>query len=242
MSLLTNLAHSIGFRHLLERRLFAPVRTWRKLTAAASFDQELHRAAHQDAAAYAYTYFLEAAYFQSKRDMYDFVLPRIQQKTGMCLEFGVYKAATLNYFANKTPNSSWQGFDSFEGLPEVWGGGEKGQGAFSLGGKLPAVAKNVALHKGWFDQTLPPFLAVNQGEAAFMHLDADLYSSTITVLKLTNDRLLPGSLLLFDEYFGQIGWRVGEHKALQEWMQTFEREVQCLAYVANGAVLFEVTK
>jgi hypothetical protein len=242
MSLITKFAHSIGFRHLLERRLFAPVRTWRKLTSAASFDQELHRAAHQDAATYAYTHFLEAAYFQSKRDMYDFVLPRIKQKSGMCLEFGVYKAATLNYFAKKLSNRPWHGFDSFEGLPEVWGGGEKGQGAFSLGGKLPAVASNVQLHKGWFDQTLPPFLAGNNQEVAFLHLDADLYSSTITVLQLTNERLVPGSLLLFDEYFGQIGWRVGEHKALQEWLQNFGREVQCLAYAANGAVLFEVIK
>lgn len=242
MSLLHHLAHSIGLRHLIEKRILAPVRTWRKLTAAASFDQELHQAAHRDAAAYAYAYFADAAYFQSKKELYNYLFPLLSAKAGACLEFGVYKAATLNYFAKNLPNRPWHGFDSFEGLPEVWGGGEKAQGAFSLGGQLPKVRSNVSLHKGWFSNSFPPFLKENSGDIAFMHLDADLYSSTIDVLMLANDRLPVGAYLLFDEYFGQIGWRSGEHKALLEWEQACNRQVKCLAYASNGAALFEITQ
>lgn len=242
MSIITSLAHSIKLRHRLEKSLFAPIRTWKKLTSSASFDQELHRMAHADAAQYAYEHFLDAAYYQSKLELYDHVIPMLTNRPGLCLEFGVFKAATINHFAKNCPNRLWDGFDSFEGLPESWGGGEKGKGAFSLGGKLPAVRNNVRLHRGWFDNSLPPFLKEHAGNAAFLHLDADLYSSTITVLRLCNERIERGTLLLCDEYFGQIGWRVGEHKALQEWAQQYNREIRCLAYVSNGAALFEVTK
>src|SRR3712207_9141281 len=39
--------------------------------------------------------------------------------------------------------------------------------------------------------------------------DADIYSSTKTVLELLNGRIRPGTILLFDEYFAY--WRSEEH-------------------------------
>mgnify|MGYP004293221693 CR=1 FL=1 len=45
---------------------------------------------------------------------------------------------------------------------------------------LPRVRDNVVLHKGWFNDTLPPFLdsAGRDLPAAFLHLDADIFEST----------------------------------------------------------------
>jgi hypothetical protein len=242
MGLLHYLAHSIPLRHFIENKLFRPARSWKKLTAAASFDQSLHALAHQDAAAYAYEHFKSAAYFQSKKELYDLLLEKVAGVNGLLLECGVYKADTLNYFAARSQARTWHGFDSFEGLPEDWGGGEKGKGAFSLGGHLPAVKANVQLHPGWFEHTVVPFLQAQKQSVAFVHLDADLYSSTKTVLEAISPYLQPGTLLLFDEYFGQIGWREGEHKALLEWLPSCGYEAHCVAYAANGAVLFAVTQ
>ena len=39
-------------------------------------------------------------------------------------EFGVYKGETINFIASKIPHTV-HGFDSFEGLPEVWRAAER---------------------------------------------------------------------------------------------------------------------
>ncbi len=65
---------------------------------------------------------------------------------------------------------------------------------------------------------LPGFLAENQGPVAFLHLAADLYSATKTVLELVGSRLVTGSVVLFDEYFNYPGWQDGEHRAWMEYV------------------------
>ena len=71
----------------------------------------------------------------------------------MWLEFGVWTGGTLNQISTHT-NKTVFGFDSFEGLPEVWDRENKGwwsdKGSFSLQGKLPKVNQNVKLIKGWY--------------------------------------------------------------------------------------------
>ena len=95
------------------------------------------------------------------------------------------------------------GFDSFEGLPENWRNGFPA-GAFNVDG-LPDVP-GAELVVGWFDDTLPGFLDEHEGPVAFLHVDCDLYSSTKTVLDLVGPRLVPGSIVAFDEYFNFPGW------------------------------------
>lgn len=233
-------AHNIDLRHWIETRLFKPVRTWKKLTSTTSFDAELQQIAHRDAANYAYANFRNGIYFNSKKDMYDHVVENLRGSSGLCTEFGVYKAATLNYFANKLQDRTWHGFDSFEGLPEAWSGSGQSKGAFSLGGKLPKVAPNVVLHKGWFSETAVDFFNQEQENLAFAHLDADLYNATLEALNAMTANVKKGSLLLFDEYFGQIAWREHEHKAFGEWLENNKLEAECLAWVSNGAVLFRL--
>ena len=96
---------------------------------------------------------------------------------GLVMEFGVFDGRSLKQIAAASPREV-HGFDSFEGLPEDWTHFQK-KGRFSLGGELPAIdAANVCLHKGWFDDTLPPFLDTHPGPARFIHIDCDLDSST----------------------------------------------------------------
>jgi hypothetical protein len=78
------------------------------------------------------------------------------------LEFGVYKGYIISLWAalNSNPASRFVGFDSFEGLPAEWKGGEWGsKGSFDTGGEVPEVGDDrVSFHKGWFGETLPPFM------------------------------------------------------------------------------------
>jgi hypothetical protein len=135
---------------------------------------------------------------------------------GLIVEFGVWKANSTNFFASMTKDMVY-GFDSFEGLKEDWAGWSFAKGHFNLGGQLPRVAPNVKLIKGWFDQSLGGFLAEHPDDFSFIHIDCDTYEATVSVLNQAADRIVPGTVALFDEYFGYRGWRMGEYKAWQEF-------------------------
>lgn len=124
--------------------------------------------------------------------------------SGLCCEFGVFHGETINFIASLLAGEV-HGFDSFEGLPDDWGSRHP-KGTFALA-ELPEVRANVRLHRGWFETSLPPFLEEHAAPAAFLHLDADLYGSTRTVLELMADRIVAGTVLQFDEFFNYPGWQ-----------------------------------
>lgn len=136
---------------------------------------------------------------------------------GMVAEFGVFEGQTLTRIAEYFDDRTVHGFDSFIGLPEAWSGTSKDVGAFDIGGQPPELpVSNVEFHVGFFDSTVPPFGEQHQGPFAFVHLDADLYSSTKTVMETLFHWFVPGTVVLFDEYFGYHGWQHHEHKAFME--------------------------
>lgn len=138
---------------------------------------------------------------------------------GAVAEFGVYKGKSLTQIAKFFPDRIVHGFDSFAGLPDAWGGTSKGAGAFDIGAQPPELpVGNVEFHVGWFNDTVPVFAQEQSGPLAFAHLDADLYSSTKTVLDVLSDWFVPGTIVVFDEYFGYHGWQHHEHKAFQEFL------------------------
>lgn len=138
---------------------------------------------------------------------------------GMVAEFGVYKGTSLTQIARFFPDHTVHGFDSFVGLPESWGGTSKAAGAFDVGAQPPQIpVANVEFHVGWFDDTVPVFAAEHSGPFAFAHLDADLYSSTKTVFDVLGNWFVPGTIVVFDEYFGYHGWQRHEHKAFHEFL------------------------
>jgi len=148
---------------------------------------------------------------------------------GMYLEFGVRTGITITEIARLNPTSIIHGFDSFEGLPEPWTGWFAGAGTFARTG-LPEVPDNVELVVGWFDETLPGFMDAHDGPVAFVHADADLYSSTVTILDHVGPRLQPGSVIVFNEYFNYPNWQAHEFKAWQEFVAAHDVEYEYLAW------------
>jgi len=140
------------------------------------------------------------------------------KKNTLWLEFGVFSGETISYIASKTNNQVY-GFDSFEGLPEKWRNGFD-KGRFKLN-SLPSVPDNVTLIKGLFQDTLDKFLENTPGDIGFIHLDADLYTSTKYVLStLSNsNRLSNECIMLFDEIVNFPGFDsdTSELRALREW-------------------------
>jgi len=170
-----------------------------------------------DSAAYAESRMKDALYFWTRQELWDFALSETKSD-GLVAEFGVFKDLSINYFAKKLRTTVY-GFDSFEGLQEDWMGHETRKGHFSLRGQLPEVERNVELVQGWFDQTVPVFLENHSANFSFIHIDCDTYQPTRTVFELLGGRLQKGTVIVFDEYFGFRGWRLGEYKAWKEFSE-----------------------
>jgi hypothetical protein len=148
-------------------------------------------------------------------------------EAGLTLECGVYFGRSLRLIAGET-RSQVHGFDSFQGLPEAWNDSE-GPGSYSTAGRLPAVADNVVLHPGWFEHTLPPFFAANATPIRLLHIDCDIYSSTRTVLATAVDHLVPGSIVVFDDFLGYPGFEQHELRAFEEWVQAHRIDWELIA-------------
>lgn len=176
----------------------------------------LQARAVEDSADYAEAHMANAMVFHTREALWDYALGKAGSD-GLVAEFGVWKGESINHFARRFPEKTVYGFDSFEGLHTDWPGTSAARGHFNLGGKLPVVDKNVELVKGWFDQTLPPFLAANSADFAFVHIDCDTFEATRIVLHQAAGRIRAGTVFVFDEYFGFLGWRRGEHKAWTEF-------------------------
>jgi hypothetical protein len=177
---------------------------------------DLRLRAKREAVDYIIAHMPDALVREDRFDLLTFALSRAPAE-GLVLEFGVEKGASLRHLAGLTPRTV-HGFDSFSGLPGDWGGTKEAAGAFDLGGRLPKVPANAKLHVGWFDATLPAFLAADPAPAALIHVDCDIYSSTVTIFAALKDRIRPGTVIVFDEYFNYPGWRNHEYKAFQEFI------------------------
>lgn len=141
------------------------------------------------------------------------------------LEFGVYSGGTLTQLRNDLSDKYQTfGFDSWEGLPEDWVGTRHKRG--DLNAPMPTI-ENTKLYKGWFTDTIPEYKKIAQ-PFALLHCDADLYSSTITILYDLNEYILPGTVIVFDEWYYNhkdiSENRQHEQKAFYEWVSDMDRE------------------
>jgi hypothetical protein len=162
--------------------------------------------------------------------MYEALAAPISAERVLYLEFGVYEGYTLRRWAKllTNPASSLHGFDSFEGLPEVWDE-LRPKGMFDVKGVIPKYDDpRVSLHQGWFEDTLPRFRLPAHGRL-LIHIDADLYSSTKFVLDTLRDSIVPGTIIIFDEFCD----RLHEMKAFDEFLQATGARFRFLGGTTN---------
>jgi len=200
---------------------------------------EIDRRSIIDSANYAEQNMALALSFADGRDLLSYSVRRAPS-TGMIAEFGVFRGKSINRIAAEVGSREVFGFDSFEGLQEDWAGTSLPKGAFDRHGQLPIVRNNVKLIAGWFDKTLAGFLDAHPGKFAFLHVDSDTYESVKTIFDLSRGRIEPGTVILFDEYFGYRGWRIGEFLAWQEFVAAASVKYRYLGFsVQETAVIID---
>ena len=146
---------------------------------------------------------------------------------GLVLEFGVRYGTTLQLIAAAS-HQAVHGFDSFQGLPENWH--DEPAGSYSTHGVQPQAGENAVLHAGWFEDTLPGFVADHPGFVRFLHVDCDLYSSAATIFRHLGPRIQAGSIIVFDDYFLNPHWREDEFKAFQEAVAEYGWQYEYIAF------------
>jgi hypothetical protein len=157
------------------------------------------------------------------------------------LEFGTATGRTLKQFAYWLPDRTIYGFDSWQGLPEQFNNLPAGHFAQ----ELPKVADNCVLVQGWYgarptqdksdvaEFTARDFAKNHKEPIALLHLDADLYSSTKTVLDVFAKQIVPGTVILFDEYWNHPSWEKHEYKAWQEFVVKHNFKYEYIGYVSK---------
>jgi O-methyltransferase len=163
---------------------------------------------------------------------YDFIAKHIGSERNITyLEFGVAQGRSIKKIAElfTHPEARFYGFDSFEGLPESWLMHDVG--AFTNNGRLPQTDdKRVSFVQGWFQNTVPGFLEEFPKDSrglTLIHIDADLYSSTLFVLTM----LWP----VFDEFYIIFDdFIYDEVIALRDFLTAFPVDLEFFAQTKGG--------
>ena len=175
----------------------------------------------------------KSEYFSRREDLWSSILEQGENPKILLLEFGVHRGYSIQEFAkyNSHPESIFVGFDSFEGLPRAWRNFVKVYRAkeFDVGGQIPENSdERVHFVKGWFTSTLPAFFEtfdIQAFEHVFIHLDADIYSSTLYCLTEIS-RVRDQAHMIFDEFPGE------EARALEDFLDVQGGRVQFKGYAS----------
>lgn len=140
------------------------------------------------------------------------VVRSIKKINGDIAEVGSYKggSAKLICEANKE-NKAFHLFDTFEGLPDLCHIDnveqfQKGNFSASFMNVKNYLKKyqNIHFYKGLFPETAMP---VKKKKFSFVHLDADLYESTLASIKFFYPRMSKGGIIISHDYIGLEGVR-----------------------------------
>ena len=134
-------------------------------------------------------------------------LARMQSELeGDMAEIGVYEGASAHIICHAKGQRHFFGFDTFEGLPEDGEAHEYRHIAFYRKGMFVADFErarsvlhpfaNVTLVKGVFPASALSLDALRGRMFSFVHIDADLYTSTKDGLAFFWERMVPGGMII----------------------------------------------
>lgn len=141
---------------------------------------------------------------------------------GAAVEVGVYHGGSLVRIANLLKDKIFYGIDTFEGMPEPCERDLHKKGNFAdcdygfMVDFFKTVLPRVNLIKGFFPS--PAVMKrINHKIFCFVHVDVDLYQSTKDCLEYFVPRLVPGGILIVDDY--GFATTPGAKQAVDEYVE-----------------------
>jgi hypothetical protein len=159
---------------------------------------------------------------------------RVAELPNVYFEFGCHSARTFSAAARATKYLKMQdaqlyAFDSFEGLPETV---KEDDGYFEAGTFFTPIESFLHLVKsqsglslkpenvikGYYEDSLTSEIQSKMPKVGVVHIDVDLYSSTVEVLDFIKPLMVVGTVLVFDDWYCfPPGSNMGERRALEEF-------------------------
>lgn len=170
---------------------------------------------------------------------------------GDIAECGVFNGANAFIASLVLPELASQKyhlFDSFEGFPELSPHDPVGRrndfqdiNFTTIRNKFSNFT-NIEIHKGFFSNTLSEVASQN---FCMAYIDCDLYASTMSCCDFFYNRVVPGGVLLFHDYWvpesGLLGWGdstfPGVSKAVNEFFEDKVEEIVTFPETTHGLVI-----
>ena len=141
---------------------------------------------------------------------------------GDIAEVGVYQGGSAKLICEAKGEKTLHLFDTFEGLPKVteedthfgmkyWETGEFKNTSIEKVKNYLSKYNNLRFYKGKFPETAEP---INKKQFSFVHLDVDLYQSTLDCLKFFFPRMVNGGIILSHDFHTN-----GVKKAFREYFK-----------------------
>jgi len=130
---------------------------------------------------------------------------------GHIAEIGTFRGGSAKLISEAKGDKHLYLFDTFEGLPEI--SRSDSQDHFKKGDYSASYEevkdylksyKNVNIYKGLFPQNSEPII---NKIFSFVHLDLDLYESTLESIKFFYPRLTKGGIMISHDYIDTLGVR-----------------------------------
>lgn len=166
------------------------------------------------------------------------IVKKVEKIEGDIAEVGVYKGGSAKLMRAATGKPVHL-FDTFEGLPELCEKDnpkqfQKGRYASSFG-----IVKNylnqyseVYFYPGIFPSTAEP---VKDKKFSFVHIDVDIYESTLNCLKFFYPRMSSGGVIISHDYPGSDGAR----RAIDEFLK-YKPEIAIQPFATRQALIVKV--
>ncbi|OQA91848.1 MAG: Macrocin O-methyltransferase [Elusimicrobia bacterium ADurb.Bin231] len=141
------------------------------------------------------------------------------KKPGEIAEVGVYKGGTAKLLAKTCPNKQIHLFDTFEGMPnsdttiDFHKHGDFSDISIDSVKSFLKDCGNVVFHQGFFPET---GTAVKDKKFALVYIDVDIYRSVKDCLEFFYGRIVPGGVIIIDDYESQ--YCLGVKKAITEFI------------------------
>ena len=163
-----------------------------------------------------------------------------QELDGDMAEVGVYQGGSAKLISEVKGDKKLFLFDTFIGLQELsdddthfgkkhWKKNEFNDTSLETVKNYLSSYNNIQIIKGEFPKTAE---IVNDSKFSFVHLDVDLYRSTIECLKFFYPRLVNGGIILVHDYHSD-----GIQKAFKEFLQS--NKVQLIELTGSQCMIIK---
>lgn len=140
-------------------------------------------------------------------------------KEGEIAEVGVYRGGTGKLIAKACPNKRVHLFDTFSGMPQTNSNvdhhkeGDFSDTSFDAVKDFLKDLSNIEFHPGFFPDTAD---VVKDRSFSLVYVDVDIYQSVKDCLEFFYNRMVPGGVMVFDDY----EWKacLGVKKAIDEFL------------------------